>query len=713
MQENLSNSDSGYFITFPEKNQLIMAYVENQSDVKIFDVFKKKVINRVNDLNHTEKIVCVDYFIVNQEERYLITIALDNKMIISNLTINEKNTSKTIEKIGDNFKAENKNNNHFSLSTVRHERDIWIITSFNYDQHFKIFNDRGELKHKVSYGQNIISLQGLFYTEENTFICVRTNKSIGLFINEFLIRRFEIPNKNQDKYINFKLINDSNLILENNYYLLISAIDKNLNYYTIDIFNISFIFPLFTKLFNNFLSRFTFGQSLNREVHIPMNEEIRNKIKNNEPIKLNAFQIGLENKAIKDRIKKSLENNLIEQYNIGNILFWEGKYIIVGTPFDYLDILDCQDKVRVGKINNNEKSENSNQKEDNDDNLPIISYNISERIDDPDYDKCFIMRDNKGKIQYIRPAVIEDKLNYKILKSEEYFNELPESEKLLHIRFSMIFYCLYCLFSYLLPLITAFVGKNKYDPEKQLSNSLYVAAFVMYIIYAFFGIWFKGCVYNIDDEYHTKRTCTKIMIALNLILKIIANCFVTHRYCEGNKNGVILVLMIFIIFMVHSLTNCCIYANKIEFILKKYWLNFLFYQISRFLILIFFIVCILLDVNKIEIYIYALILCVILIYIHFANYFNTLFKDIVYSNYFQAIFNYPFEWMNLFCCFCKDPKDCIEDIDRKFCLCDSFFLRLFQYLILLILILIYIMIIITIAFYTYLFCGCFKSKSDD
>ena len=34
MQENLSNSDSGYFITFPEKNQLIMAYVENQSDVK-------------------------------------------------------------------------------------------------------------------------------------------------------------------------------------------------------------------------------------------------------------------------------------------------------------------------------------------------------------------------------------------------------------------------------------------------------------------------------------------------------------------------------------------------------------------------------------------------------------------------------------------------------------------------------------------------------
>ena len=69
--------------------------------------------------------------------------------------------------------------------------------------------------------------------------------------------------------------------------------------------------------------------------------------------------------------------------------------------------------------------------------------------------------------------------------------------------------------------------------------------------------------------------------------------------------------------------------------------------------------------------------------------------------------------MNLFCCFCKDPKDCIEDIDRKFCLCDSFFLRLFQYLILLILIIIYIMIIITIAFYTYLFCGCFKSKSDD
>ena len=90
IQENLCNSDSGYFIIYYEKNKLIMAYVVNNLHVKIFDVFKKKVINDVNFLHHKEKIVCIDFFKI-ENERYLITISLDNEMKITNLSLNNLN----------------------------------------------------------------------------------------------------------------------------------------------------------------------------------------------------------------------------------------------------------------------------------------------------------------------------------------------------------------------------------------------------------------------------------------------------------------------------------------------------------------------------------------------------------------------------------------------------------------------------------------------
>ena len=86
MQENLSNSDSGYFTTFKDKNEneLIMAYVDDDMNVKILEVFKRQVLNDVKNLKHTKKIVCVDYFIKTDENRricYLISIALDNTMV--------------------------------------------------------------------------------------------------------------------------------------------------------------------------------------------------------------------------------------------------------------------------------------------------------------------------------------------------------------------------------------------------------------------------------------------------------------------------------------------------------------------------------------------------------------------------------------------------------------------------------------------------------
>ena len=320
------------------------------------------------------------------------------------------------------------------------------------------------------------------------------------------------------------------------------------------------------------------------------------------------------------------------------------------------------------------------------------------------------MRDNKGKIQYIRASIIEDKLNYKILNS----NELSVDEKLKHIEFSMSFYFFYCMISYLIPLIGGIVGVEEYDSEKELSNKYYYNSIYFYAFYIFFGIWFKGCVYNIDDETHTKRTCTKVVLAVCLGLKTIGNTMVAYRFCLGNKNGIILVIMLIIIFMTHSITNWCLLKReKLKYLLKRYWLNYLFYQISRGIILFYFMVCILAGVDKFEIYIYALVLSVVLVYQHLVNYFNTLFKELVYSNRFQAVFNYPFEWMNIFCCFCEDPKECIKEIDRRYCTCDSDFLKAAYYILYSILIIIYYICIFIMFIYAAIFCAAAEHASEN
>jgi len=677
MQENLSNSDSGYFTIFNENNELIMPYVDNERNVKIFDVFNRKVLNDVKDLNHTKKIVCVDYFIIN-ERKYLISIALDNTMIISDLTINEKGTNKIIKDIGTTFK-DNQPNNTFSLSTIRHEGDIWIITSYYYDQYFKIFNINGDFIKGETINEYIISLEALYFTEENTYICVRSPNSINLFINQFFIKQIIYQ---EDAHINFKIIKPLDLILETNF-IIITIINKDLSSYTLHIINISNIFPLYTRLFNATI-KFIFGYSINNEVHIPMNENIRAKIIDRiskNPLShlgdLGPFPImsDVYNDQIEERLK-FFESDDNDKFNIGNILFWGNGYIIVGTPFNYLDVIDFfKAKQKVGVINNEEMnySDTSAGKINN-----IISYNISEKIYDPEFGYTFIKRDNKGKIQYIRPKRILDKLNYKIIKSDEYFNDLEDDEKLEHILFSTKFYLIYLLASYLAPLIAAIYGHLNHNDS--LDNSIYIEFFPIYVLYAILGIWFKGCVYDIKDESHTKRTCTIITIYACLFFKFIANIIFAYRYCRGNKTGIIFVSMLFGIYLIHLILNCIIYICKIKFLLRTYWLGFLFYQISRLCILIFFIVSILLNVNHVEAYIYAGIFCIILIYMYMANYFNTLMKDIMYNNYFQAVFNYPFEWMNLFCCWKKNPKECIREIDIRFCCCDSFFLALAQIL---------------------------------
>jgi hypothetical protein len=361
-----------------------------------------------------------------------------------------------------------------------------------------------------------------------------------------------------------------------------------------------------------------------------------------------------------------------------------------------LDIIDYKAQQKVGVINNTEsiKSMNHHEAKEIKD---IITYNISERINDPEYGSSFIMRDNKGKIQYIRPAKIIDKLNFRIIKSDEYFNDLEDDEKLEHILFSTRFYFIYSIVSYFIPLITAISGHSSHKvPE---NNKLYTASLSIYIIYAILGIWFKGCVYDIKDESHTKRTCTKITIVFCLVMKVAANSVLSYKFCKDNKTGIIFVSMLCGVYCINLIFNGIIYFFEIKFLLRIYWLGFLFYQFSRLCILVFFILSIIFKVNHTETYIYAFILCIILVYMYMANYFNTLMKNIMYNSYLQAIFNYPMEWMNLFCCCCRNPKECIKEIDIICCCCDSFFLACFQ-------VMIYIMLCYLLVIY-YIICACF------
>ena len=106
----------------------------------------------------------------------------------------------------------------------------------------------------------------------------------------------------------------------------------------------------------------------------------------------------------KEDIMEKEKKEKKEKFNLGNVLFWEDGYIIVCTPFNYLDIIDYQNNQHVGiiKLNSN-----------------IVIYNISRRIKENGYENSFIFRDNKGKIQYVRKAKVKDKVNIKIDRNEK------------------------------------------------------------------------------------------------------------------------------------------------------------------------------------------------------------------------------------------------------------------------------------------------------
>ena len=318
---------------------------------------------------------------------------------------------------------------------------------------------------------------------------------------------------------------------------------------------------------------------------------------------------------------------------------------------------------------------------------------MSNRINDPEYGASFIMRDNKGKIQYIRPARVKDRLNYRIIKSDEFFNDLEDDEKLEHIKYSRKFYCSYLGLYYACPLISGLVGHYIETVDSSSMNEIYIILIVGYVFYIIIGIWFKGCVYDIADTSHTQRICTIKIIAFFIVIRVILNVLLAFVVCQKNKTAIIFILMILLINMAQGFFNMIVYCCKIKYLLRTYWLGFLFYQISRFFILLFFSIAIMAEVSNKEIYIYAFLLCVISAYMYMGNYFNTLMKDITYTKLAQALFNYPMEWMNLFCCWFRRPKDCIKEIDYKFCTCDSFFVKLLEYIKLLLLCLLYVFLL--------------------
>ena len=676
IQENLSNCNYGYFSLFNNENidnnnnkKLIMAYVANKekNKIKIFDVFERKFIKEVGHNERSKKIACLSYYTLQTEDtpiNYLVYITLDNTLTIANLSENGGNTNKKIiKKIGDSFE-ENKyeTNSTFSLSTIRHDKNIWIITSYYYDKFFKIYDSKDKFesnkKSENNNGQYIISLESLFYTEVNTYICVRSDSSINLFINNLYIKCIYKINYRiiDDSYINCKIVKSG----YSNYYVIIIRIYKNLKYYDIQMININNIFPWFRKInYAPFLDNIAFGPFINPYINKPMNKKIRKKYKkNNEEIIFYMENIPLEStQEQKENIKKFMKGEDNDKFNIGNILLWEKGYIIIGTPFNYLDIIDYKNKLKIG-----------------------------------------------GKIQYIRPVKERDKLNFKDIKSEKNytdFNGLDDDIKLTHILFSTKFYFFYLLLSNLIPLITGFLGhyskkNNNNNNTSKLNIKLIIASFVIYCLYAFFSIWFKGCVHDIKDEIHTKRTCTKITIILLLIFKLCGNSMLSYCFCFGNKTGIIFVLMLFLIYFVHLILNFIIYCFEIKFLLRTYWIGFIFYQLSRFCILVFFILSIVFKSTHFETYIYAAILCIIVIYMYMSNYFNTLMKNIAYNSYIQAMFNYPCEWMNLFCCCCTNPHRCIKKIDKRCCFCDKICTTFFQL----------ILMLTTFIFYCVYYCIC-------
>ena len=187
----------------------------------------------------------------------------------------------------------------------------WIITSYYYDQLFKIYDFSSDLIQQIKFAkvdEYIISLEAAFLTEENSYICVRSTKNgkdegINLFINDIFIKNLYSEN---DYYINFKIVQYNNCS-----YLIISKIKQDLSEYDIVMINIYPLLPLYIKIFRGIYKlgnekvlgwlqkiRLEPGEWKNNDAHIPMTSELAAKINANNPREVEKEKIISNSKFI-------------------------------------------------------------------------------------------------------------------------------------------------------------------------------------------------------------------------------------------------------------------------------------------------------------------------------------------------------------------------------------------------------------------------------
>ena len=687
IKEIISNNESSKFCFDNQKNELTMAYIKNKTEIVIYDVFKRDSKSFTNNGETISNITCFSF----QKSQYLVTITLHNDMTIYNITEDKK--VRTIGKIGDNFIREEKPG-LFGLSSVENNNSILIITSYYKNEYFKIFdfnklmndstnnynilinnplnNQNNIMNNQIMINQiiqtkdnnyikidnqkeNILSLQTAIYNKNFALICVRSEKSINLFINDidFPIKKILLPYYNS--YINFKLLPAK--YYEKSFYLIISIIKDDLSSYKIQILN---LFELFT---NEFLANLS---KLNNEKNNNNNDKQiiidKDNLYNIQPYLKNEFNVTLnsvDEKVRKER-KKSIENNDEEKFNLGNILFWEKDYLIISTPFDFLHIINYQLNniggyiKPEGIIHNKEKVQENGKNKENVDSVNIITYNISERIDDPLYGSCFIMGDNKGNIQYIRPSKDKEKLNISTRKKNIHFDDFSDKVKFSRVRYSakffLYYYLMHILFSTWFALYSHKLEKNE-ETKKQEKKCLdYTIAFL--VCHILFSFIIKGCVY---DAKVLKSLIGALIFPANCFFSVGIYCTSFYLLCYENKTVIYFIASLNLFYLAHIIFFFCVYCGKKKYLLRIYLLGFMFYQISRLCIIICFMILVSADIENFEIYIYIIILAIISAYMFYVNYLNTLQKEIIYRFKLQGIFNYNFEWMNVFC-FCDSKK---------------------------------------------------------
>ena len=167
------------------------------------------------------------------------------------------------------------------------------------------------------------------------------------------------------------------------------------------------------------------------------------------------------------------------------------------------------------------------------------------------------------------------------------------------------------------------------------------------------GILLKACVKNVNKS---RTRCPKNFVINFDVWNCLVMCGIFNMLCRYNKTVIYFWGILNIFYFAHVLFYLIVYRQKIAYLLRIHQLAFLFYQISRLIIIICSMIMISFGATNFEIYIYLLIITVISSYMFLVNYFNTLQYKIKYSSVFQGIFNYPFEWMNLFCLFCENSN---------------------------------------------------------